>query len=828
MPMFSSSSFHIDGGTFNNVGKDVNIHVTQTMVGHNSDALETLESGLMESSSRPYLAAERRMLPYDVCRRSQLLTRSGDADEEMPLSSSIPSSHSLHPSFTQQGFNITATAVPRVFSQCAYMRRDKPWKINAKTRGIEHPSNKEVTEGARGGYSPPERRVFPNSDIDINSALFSLDNPGDHRTSINIGGNVNHIQRQGEPGLLILQRAAASDAFHDSAERYPQPKCHPETRTEMLDHLLKWASDTDSSSTILWLQGPAGAGKSAIAQSFCQKLETEGRLGASFFFKRGHPSQGTGNKLFPTIAYQLAQLKRLPGLKQEICRKVEETPSLPARALSIQLRRLIIEPCRQSFHSQASVIVIDGLDECEGQNIQHEILRSIGTVMHEGHCPLRFLIASRPEPHIREIFMGALRRFHSPVDVEQSFADVEQYLLGEFARIHREHHETMTMVPAPWPSPKIINHFVRKSSGYFIYASTIIRFVDDKDFRPTDRLKVIMGMKEPDSVSPFAALDGLYIQILSQTPARSRSQLIEILTVIGTKSFHFCVGQIEQLLGLKAGDVRLKLRGLHSVVGARKWDGSKCNDWSSESRITVYHASFYDFLQDPRRSGIFYLGDYQHRANLFCRRILEALTYMHDDPSPNAFSHVSWHLSRSMHVLQYIASSEPSLGLVTILRSFNADFLFNNFNLCGQEIVHVILDWLTRSRPLPEDLILLWKDYRFMLSCESIWSRDDEIQVTHQDRYRSCHILSQAAPLLSKILQAIKFSSHKFGTPLLEVLIMLDLSWEELRAVICSLRPLVRSEGERFIRYVSIVASDPSLFPTCFDSIMWVLSCGEV
>ncbi|KAJ6559785.1 hypothetical protein B0H19DRAFT_992774, partial [Mycena capillaripes] len=50
-----------------------------------------------------------------------------------------------------------------------------------------------------------------------------------------IGGNVIHTQRQGETALHILHRASAGDAFHDSAERYPQPRCHPETRTKLLD-----------------------------------------------------------------------------------------------------------------------------------------------------------------------------------------------------------------------------------------------------------------------------------------------------------------------------------------------------------------------------------------------------------------------------------------------------------------------------------------------------------------------------------------------------------------------------------------------------------------
>ncbi|KAJ7877276.1 hypothetical protein B0H13DRAFT_1631815 [Mycena leptocephala] len=254
----------------------------------------------------------------------------------------------------------------------------------------------------------------------------------------------------------ILQRVAASDAFHDSAERYPQPKCHPETRTEMLDLLFKWSSDPNSNSRVLWLHGPAGAGKSAIAQSFCQKLEAEGRLGASFFFKRGHLSRGTGKKLFPTIAYQLAQLRHLPELRQAISQIVEHTPSIIDRAHLIQLQKLIMEPRRQSIPCRTLVIVIDGLDECEGQNIQQEVLRSIGIAMRDGPCPLFFLVASRPEPHIREIFMGELQGLHYPVDIQQSFVDVRRYLRDEFSRIHRDHHETMTLIPAPWPSPEII------------------------------------------------------------------------------------------------------------------------------------------------------------------------------------------------------------------------------------------------------------------------------------------------------------------------------------------------------------------------------------
>jgi hypothetical protein len=103
---------------------------------------------------------------------------------------------------------------------------------------------------------------------------------------------------------------------------------------------------------------------------------------------------------------------------------VEGDPSIIYRTLSLQLRKLIIEPCQKTIRSPPGrplVIVIDGLDECEGRNIQQEILRSIWSVIHQGSLPLRFLVASRLESHIHEIFMGVLHRIHCRVNINQSF-----------------------------------------------------------------------------------------------------------------------------------------------------------------------------------------------------------------------------------------------------------------------------------------------------------------------------------------------------------------------------------------------------------------------
>ncbi|KAJ6456916.1 hypothetical protein C8R45DRAFT_1221981 [Mycena sanguinolenta] len=150
------------------------------------------------------------------------------------------------------------------------------------------------------------------------------------------------IMDGGERGIHILHRAAALGAMCVSAESFPQPRCHPETRTRMLEDLHNWALDRDPQHKILWLHGPAGAGKSAIMQTLSRKLGDAGRLGASFFFKRSDPARGNGKALFATIAYQLAI--NVPWLRVKISQTVENNPSIVQRTIEPQMIKLISEP----------------------------------------------------------------------------------------------------------------------------------------------------------------------------------------------------------------------------------------------------------------------------------------------------------------------------------------------------------------------------------------------------------------------------------------------------------------------------------------------------
>ncbi|KAJ6464625.1 hypothetical protein C8R47DRAFT_69032 [Mycena vitilis] len=154
----------------------------------------------------------------------------------------------------------------------------------------------------RGSSTAPQPRLMPTMPMSSTDELVSDSAVGGTYIAAE---NVNHVHRHSESGIHILHRSVAHEAIFDSAESFPQPRCHPETRVDMLAGLLEWATKPEQAVSVLWLHGPAGAGKSAVMQTLCQQLQDAGRLGGSFFFRRGHRTRGNGTAFFATLAYQL-------------------------------------------------------------------------------------------------------------------------------------------------------------------------------------------------------------------------------------------------------------------------------------------------------------------------------------------------------------------------------------------------------------------------------------------------------------------------------------------------------------------------------------------
>ncbi|KAJ3801116.1 hypothetical protein GGU11DRAFT_842690, partial [Lentinula aff. detonsa] len=373
---------------------------------------------------------------------------------------------------------------------------------------------------------------------------FTFHNPSFHYTSNDTYHNFRHGQEDiaAGQGLAILHRDAVSrGASHYAEQRFPPPNCHPGTRSQILEILKKWITNDHKSTSIYWIYGAAGVGKSAVAQTisetFVQHIVNgipEGRLAASFFFSRVDPLRNNLSLFFTTIAHQLATSPVLgPHLGAYIDLAIRHNPNILHETLEQQFQELIVNPCAElppdNWKNLPRLIIIDGLDECADIASQERLLSIIrqSKTNTDPPFPFDFLMCSRPEPRIRNAFrhpdfhsildfndLG--ESFESGTDIAGGILTIASYLRKEFGRIRQGHGRSMAHVGPDWPGDGIIQQLVQRACRQFIYAATVIKYVGDYHGLPTEQLEIILKITVPDDFdSPYPDLDLLYMQILS-------------------------------------------------------------------------------------------------------------------------------------------------------------------------------------------------------------------------------------------------------------------------------------------------------------------------
>ncbi|KAF8816499.1 hypothetical protein BYT27DRAFT_7182055 [Phlegmacium glaucopus] len=388
--------------------------------------------------------------------------------------------------------------------------------------------------------------------------------------------------------------------------------------------ILDWIHNDSSALPFFWLYGPAGAGKTAILQSIAEFLCSSSgdyeNFGGSFFFSRGKNGRDQGHFLFSTIAYQLAL--KIPGLRQHINHIMEANPTLHTKSIAVQLQTLIVDALQSlsPLPHQSYLVIIDGLDECQDKATQQHILRLLRETITAHKLPLKFLIGSRPESYIRACFdQEALCKITQRVVLDETFnpgRDIEVLLQDGFAEICAKHADILSHMEQPWPAQGIIDLLVQRSSGQFIYAATVLKFVDADFCNPTKQLELVL-MPDPTA---FSDLDQLYTQILSVYP--STANIVQVLGIILAFSETLTPEVIEDILEMEEGEVKHVLRGLSSLiafVGDGNEEYSIKHDHLDVGCVFLIHASFRDYLVDSSRSGLFHVNEQEHENQAIIR-----------------------------------------------------------------------------------------------------------------------------------------------------------------------------------------------------------------
>jgi len=368
------------------------------------------------------------------------------------------------------------------------------------------------------------------------------------------------------------------------------------TRRDVLSQLENWLND-EQDKRVFWLNGLAGTGKSTIAQTFAEMSFADGKLGASFFCSRDFDDRSNLRSILPTLAFQLAH--RYPHFRQQLLSVLTASPDVGRESLCSQMEKLIVGPFRAIQTS--TLIIIDALDECQDKEPASALLSVLSRYVDK--IPLvKLFITGRPEPRIRSGFRLELLRPHTDIlklhEVERSSVDgdIKLFLKAQLTEITK--NRSNCNFAGDWPGPQDIDALCKKAAGFFIYASTVIKFVSSQYHPPDERLALIISLPQDTSHEGKSGIDLLYTQVLQKASSNMDQDFyLHFKLVVGAVLLIFhplSINTLSDLIGKCSTPSRIysTLRALHSLLLIPNNMGDP---------VRIFHKSFPDFMKDPGR-----------------------------------------------------------------------------------------------------------------------------------------------------------------------------------------------------------------------------------
>ncbi|KJA29452.1 hypothetical protein HYPSUDRAFT_520232 [Hypholoma sublateritium FD-334 SS-4] len=420
---------------------------------------------------------------------------------------------------------------------------------------------------------------------------------------VEAGAGPGRSKRVKDPALEALTEHVAASAFHNSGHRIDPPRCHENTRQAVLDEIFTWImQDAARIACIMWLNGAAGAGKSAICQSIAELCIKRGVLAASFFFFRTDPTRSSLWPLAATLAYQLMRL--YPATRNLILESITSDPLIFELTFEAQFEELLVKPLLWLKNSGQVpdpkwrlVFIIDGVDECIKHTEQVALIEVFAQLVATKKLPVFVLLASRMESQLR-MALGAPKvskiLCRMPLDSDyQAEKDIRLFLTDRFAAV-RTTHPMGHFLERDWPAPACVQEIVTKSSGQFIYAAVVMQFVFFPRCHPARQLlDIVRGLRPSGRTTPFAQLDALYRHIFAQVEDIDLTTTLLAYIIIGQGVPD--VSDIAWFFALEAVDVYLAFADLGSLV--------VCEG----HRVRFLHASLPDSLVDAARSHAYFI-----------------------------------------------------------------------------------------------------------------------------------------------------------------------------------------------------------------------------
>ncbi|KAJ7512510.1 hypothetical protein B0H11DRAFT_1788652, partial [Mycena galericulata] len=435
-----------------------------------------------------------------------------------------------------------------------------------------------------------------------------------HRGVIQLGSVVETINAIEQARLLDnLPGANISQVRWDMGNT-----CLPDTRLELIDEIVGWANSPEGTS-LFWLNGVAGSGKSTVSNSIAKLFDQLERLAGSFRFSRDIAQRNEPTYIFGNLAYQLAHFS--PQLKSRLLAAIDRHGPMGSSPLRNQFRTYIVDVLSGVELAGPVVFVIDALDESGSEQTRTTLLDAL--VSEVVHLPksVRILIISRDEADIRAQlkWISTSKAMHQ---LEDTPRDILAFVNDKMPQIRARSEK---LVGTNWPDMAAREKLVEKSHGLFIWAVIACRYIQDMD--PETRLKAVLSSSRPALEGAESSLNHLYLRILRDVCADRDLPFQEVVGTIVVAMTPLTIQGLDDLLACAVADgVERDLSHLgsaESVVGLLGSIFQRERGITGAITVRVLHPSLLDFFTNPRRCTdvrFFIQPSIQHRS-MFLRCI---------------------------------------------------------------------------------------------------------------------------------------------------------------------------------------------------------------
>ncbi|CAE6483529.1 unnamed protein product [Rhizoctonia solani] len=353
----------------------------------------------------------------------------------------------------------------------------------------------------------------------------------------------------------------------------PDQACLDGTRETIINKIITWTQNRGNSETCMWISGPPGMGKTAIAASLCQRLDSFGALAGSFFCRH-----------------------RLG--KAYLSRRYEGLIKGPLKKLRSLTMHVML------------VVVVDALDECGDSDSREKVLK----MLHE---------MSQLVSWLKIIFTGRLVG-----DLQESFRNncphgtilhIQSYDASNDIRAYIESQLGQLAKTECWPHDSIDKLYIM-TQGVFLWAVLATKYIKKAILPPLLHLRKVLNSQKSPVTDHYDALYTRVLElILGDHDDETKDAYFRCLGIILVTSERGSLTMSDLQCLLAAGQVdKFTFERIVKNLGPLLFV-------TDQQCVKFYHPSFWEYITNSSRSeGLsIQLDRYESESADLCLKVMQ-------------------------------------------------------------------------------------------------------------------------------------------------------------------------------------------------------------